>query len=130
MEANPHYWLGYLRASLDIIARDHAGTPVGREARRSVREYDSAPLPHRDRKIVAYALLDATDEVYAIRGTQPEIEQAKADAIDYLDGAARCGHPSAPSWAAERLPFTVLTVTEEERIEMLEEGTPTLDREP
>lgn len=127
-ESAPFYWLGYLGEKLRMIAEAHEGTEMGRDVRRVLREFESAPL--NGRETVAFAVIDAREEVYAIRETRAEAERARSAAYDYLFGAASCGHPSAPGWVEQRLPFAVLTITEEERIEMLENGTPTLDREP
>lgn len=126
-ESDPYFWLGYLSAALKIIARDNPGF-VGREAIRAVREYESSPVLSRE--TVAFAVLDAEEECYAIRGTREEADLALQHAGEHLYGAATCGHPSASAWVDARLPLAVVTVTEEERIEMLENGTPVLDREP
>lgn len=127
-EKDPHYWLGYLAASLKVIARDAAGTRVAREAERVVAEFESRPTEHR--QTVAFAVVDALGECYAIRGTRDEANAALAAASDHLTEALGSGHVAAAKWVAEREPFGLLTITEEERIEMLEEGTPVLDREP
>ena len=81
-------------------------------------------------EIVAYAVKDATGECYAIRPSQAEAEIAAEVGRAYLHGAETCGHPLAPGWVAERLPLQIVGLDAEEHADLLDEGTPTLDREP
>lgn len=79
-----------------------------------------------------FAVFDAIDsELYAIRYTPEAAQEACRAAREYLDEAAACGHPAAPAWVAERLPFKVVEVPTAE-LEVLHEqfGTPVMEREP
>ena len=80
--------------------------------------------------VVGYALMTANGECMAIRYDYIEAIKAKDEALDYLLGAESCGHSRAVSWVAERLPIRCLIVDAEEVETIMEEGTPTLDREP
>ena len=128
---SPHYWLGALWANLTHIERVLAkeGHPEAASLRRALDEYESTTVFDHRREVVALAVKDATGECYAIRDTHEQAEEARASAINYLHGAETCGHPLAAGWVAKRLPFRVVMVTAEEREELLEQGTPTLDRE-
>jgi hypothetical protein len=69
--------------------------------------------------------------VYAIRSDYGEVRREASAAIDYLDGAYRCGHPLAAGWVREREPIRIMWWTEAEADTWLEnEGVPILDREP
>lgn len=77
-----------------------------------------------------YAILAADGECYALRDTVVEASAARVQAEEYLHEAASCGHPAAPAWVAARLPFRLVCVSVEKAAELLEDGTPVLDREP
>jgi hypothetical protein len=132
-ERSPHYWLGYLVGTMKgVISGIENGRPAQAAAdlKRALREYEMSPAARPGAWIVAYALEDATGECYAIRDSRVKIEDARAQGHDYLYGAESCGHPAASGWVSERLPFAVVTITAAERDEILEAGTPVLDREP
>lgn len=80
--------------------------------------------------MTAFAVLCQLGEAYAIRPTLEEAEEALASAEWYLDGAATCGHSAAGGWLRKRLPLRVVPVDAAQVAELLEEGTPVLDREP
>jgi len=127
-----HYWCGYLAQALRGIAA-HDREPTEQEwlsSQRALREYESSPVHRLGLEMVGYAVVDRQGECYAIRTDVIEAQKARGEGVDYLIGAVESGHPRAAGWVAARLPLAILTITEEERIEMLENGTPTLDREP
>lgn len=134
---SPHYWLGVLAQAvrgavdeLERVERPMKPREVARTLTRVLREFESSPAVHSERVIVAYAIVDALDECYAIRSDRLTGEVARGQAVDYLFGAESSGHPAAGGWVAKRLPFALIMVTAEEREAYLEEGTPVLDREP
>jgi len=90
----------------------------------------SQMLRERLQRFEGYAISDRLGEIYALRHTYQEGQDAARQAEEYLDGAATCGHPAAASWAAERLPIVVRPVSAIEWADALEEATPVLDREP
>jgi hypothetical protein len=78
-----------------------------------------------------YAVVDRQDGLYAIEEFESIALIRKAEAAVYLDEAATCGHPDAPSWVNARLPLEVRPVTDEQAEMLVEDhGTPILDREP
>lgn len=81
-------------------------------------------------RIVGYAVKDQQGEVYALRKTSVEAQNAKVDAELHLDEAATSGHPRAAGWVGERLPIEIRPVTRQQWDELAEQGTPVLDREP
>lgn len=76
-------------------------------------------------------LVEAKDgEPQAIRESFDEaFRVANIDAELYYDDAATCGHDRGPKYAASKLPCIVRPITAEERDQILEDGTPVLDRE-
>lgn len=79
--------------------------------------------------VVAFAVVSADGQVYAIRETSTDATKALDEARDYLAEAAACGHPNAPSWVMAHFPFRVRALTKAEHDEILADGTPILDRE-
>lgn len=78
-----------------------------------------------------WALFAKDGELYALRGSWPDIKKAESQGEEYLHGAATCGHPSAPAWVRARLPFRIRLMSESAALVLVEdEGTPVLDREP
>jgi hypothetical protein len=77
-----------------------------------------------------WGVFDQNDECYAIREEHPQAFGALREAQTMLGEVAACGHPNAPAWAYGRMPLEVREVTDEEHEEILENGTPWLDREP
>lgn len=131
-EASAHHWAGTLsqtiRSAIESVESMH-GPEALRTLKRTLEEYEASPVA-RPREIVAYAVLDALGDCYAIRPDRIRAERARSDAIDYLNGAATCGHPNATTWVLKRLPFRMICIDAEERDALLEDGTPVLDREP
>lgn len=79
--------------------------------------------------VVAFALVAANGETYAIRATEEAAEAARGPAKAYLDSAYASAHPAAGAWCNAREPFRVVALTFEEREERLEDEV-VLDREP
>jgi hypothetical protein len=129
---SPHYWLGGLaqtiRYGIEELER-RGGDDPRRSMRRALDEYESSTL-HRPREIVGLAVVDALGECYAIRTDDLEALRAKGEAELHLFEAESCGHPRAASWVRERLPFRILCVDADERADLLDAGTPVLEREP
>jgi hypothetical protein len=95
----------------------------------NIRE-GSTMIAERLDSTVFFAVVDATDEVYAIRPTLDQAQEMALAAIEHLDEAASCGHPAAGSWVRARRPIRVVPMSADERAAALEDGTPVLDREP
>ena len=89
---------------------------------------------------VAFVIEDSQGEAQAIRDTFEQAEQAIVECENYYYDAETCGHipgsggsgqPVDPhDWVAKKRPFTIRPITADERDQILEEGTPVLDREP
>lgn len=78
-----------------------------------------------------YLVESADGEPQAIRDSLGEaLHVALVDADAYYDGAATCGHSAGPAYAASKRPFKVRPITAAERDQILDDGTPVLDREP
>lgn len=78
-----------------------------------------------------YVLVDATGELLALTDDRDELLDVwMPRARAYFAEAASCGYPGAAGWAARREPLTVRIVSTETRDELLEDGTPLLQREP
>lgn len=120
------FWVGYLGSALEssLEGIEKAST------RRALREWKTSQAARPEVEVVAFAVVCAQDECYAVRDSLLEAEKARGDATEYLLDAESCGHSLAHGWVAQRLPMSVLGVTSEEREALLDEGTPVLDREP
>lgn len=81
-------------------------------------------------RTVAFALVAANGEVYAIRDSQEAAEAMRPAAEGYLDDAYASAHPAAGAYCNARTPFRVEALTFEEHEEALEDGPGLLDREP
>ena len=67
-----------------------------------------------------FAVRDALGEYVAVEETADAAAAAGVRYEDYLDGAATCGHPAGPRWAAARLPVEVEEIPEERAAEIRE----------
>jgi hypothetical protein len=83
-----------------------------------------------DRLWKGFVIEDAIGEAHALREDYDSAEHALERVEHYFDEAAACGHPAAPAHVASLLPFRIRQVTEREWHEILEDGVPTIDREP
>lgn len=81
-------------------------------------------------KFGGYVIEDARGEALALCDEHDDVDKWMLEARAYFAEAWGCGHPAAGPWVAERLPVTSRVLTVEEREEILEDGTPTLQREP
>lgn len=142
------YWLGWhaggVRKALGLLeATDADGRPVhpresAIQALRLVWEKFmkggngfSEEFANDDMQMWAGFAVEAdTGEVQALRDTYPGAVAAVDQAETYWDEAAACGHPSAPGYVAQMYPFRIRQVTKQEWNDILDTGTPVLDREP
>lgn len=77
-----------------------------------------------------FVVEDANGEAQALRNTQAEADKALADTEAYYYDAETCGHTDAPRWVAKKRPFRIRQITRAEAEQILEDGTPVIDREP
>lgn len=145
------YWLGWLAATIQntLVDLELVHDPDGENARPLMSRDDvTASLRdkwdiflqsevgqriavHMDERTLAGFVVEAADgEPQALRRTLTEAEQALADVDGYWSEAERCGHPSAPGYVAALRPFRIRQITKAEREQILEDGVPTIDREP
>jgi TPR repeat protein len=71
-----------------------------------------------------------TGEAQALRGTYAAAVAAVDQAESYWEEAVASGHPGAASFVAAMYPFRIRQVTHDEWQDILEDGTPVLDRGP
>lgn len=81
-------------------------------------------------KFGGYVIETATGEALALCEERESIPMWLTTAHEYFAEAEVCGHHAAPGWVAERFPLQHRPVTIAERESILEDGTPTLQREP
>jgi hypothetical protein len=105
-----------LRLTLDRFLNSRCGRPLQPEL--------------TDRLWKGFVIEDAFGETHALREDYDSAKRALERVEHYFDEAAACGHPAAPAHVASLLPFRIRQVTEREWHEILEDGVPTIDREP
>lgn len=94
----------------------------------NIRE-GAALLAERIAPETFWAVKDRAGDLWAIRETPEEAEQARQLAHATLGEALSCGHRLAGKWVGERDPVRVFPMSPSERAAALEWGVPLLDRE-
>lgn len=146
-EAGCDYWLGFLTSAIGGTLRtidevDGSGQRIYEpdaaldQIRRALDWLERSACPveaateQADRQYVGFVVEDVDGEAQAIRKTWAEADNALNDVEAYYYEAETCGHPRARGWVEAKRPFTIRQITRAERDEILENGTPIIDREP